>query len=398
MVCHKIKAFNTSNNPSIEEDAVCKPDITFYNAKTCDSRNPVTSFQRMEMFVKFKRGNTSDPFQSDNRQPFWKLFENTCATRGQIILYSTRQQTYQFRTCTFSVGIFGNVARLFRWDRAGAIVSEPIPYCEEGNHDLAEFFCRFDLMDRSQRGWDPTVIDATEEEATAFDNAIRAIVGEGQNSLLSKLFDSVGNKDHYPRRRIEIPAGEDRDGEVVSYIIGRSIASAKSPTGRATRCFVAMSKDTGSLVFLKDSWRPNIDGMMGEAYWFRKAEGARNISSFLRGSDVPGVVVEKRTGSKNSCPVVPGSLQRTLTDLYSGKYDGLPGMVGYIHYRTVQSEFYVPLNMFKDSKHLTQIIHDVVIGMVPLLLLVSSPLKLPQRYRTYTIAGSSIETSVLRTL
>ncbi|KAF9643425.1 hypothetical protein BDM02DRAFT_3264101 [Thelephora ganbajun] len=38
-------------------------------------------------------------------------------------------------------------------------------------------------------------------------------------------------------------------------------------------------------------------------------------------------------------------------------------MVGYIHYRTVQCEFYVPLNMFKDSKHLTQIIHDIIIAI-----------------------------------
>ena len=116
------------------------------------------------MFVEFKRGNTSDPFYNDDQLPFEKLFETTCATRGQIVLYSTRLQTYQFRTWAFSVGIFGNVARLFRWDRAGAIVSEPIPYCKRGNHDLAEFLRRFDLMDRVQRGWDPTVSDATPEE------------------------------------------------------------------------------------------------------------------------------------------------------------------------------------------------------------------------------------------
>jgi len=82
------------------------------------------------MFVEFKRGTTSDPFYSDNRLQFEKLFEKTCATRGRIVLYSTRLQTYQFRTWTFSIGIFGDVARLFRWDRAGAIVSEPIPYCK----------------------------------------------------------------------------------------------------------------------------------------------------------------------------------------------------------------------------------------------------------------------------
>ena len=102
----------------------------------------------MEMLVEFKRGNTFNPFCNHNQPPSKELSERTCATRGQFILYSTRLQTYQFRAWAFSVGIFGKVAHLFRWDRAGAISSEPISYCERGNRDLAEFPCRFDLMNR----------------------------------------------------------------------------------------------------------------------------------------------------------------------------------------------------------------------------------------------------------
>jgi len=313
------------------------------------------------MFVEFKRGNTSDPFYSHDQLPFEKLFETTCATRGQIVLYSTRLQTYQFRTWAFSIGIFGKVARLFRWDRAGAMVSEPIPYHEKGNRDLAEFLCRFDLMDRAQRGWDPTVFDATLEEAAAFEGAIKAVVGEGKNALLKTLLDSVGNKGDYPRRRVEIPTPDDEDERVVSYVVGRSIENARSPTGRATRGFVAMSKDTGRLVFLKDSWRPDISGMMGEAHWFGKLEGARNISAFLHGSDVRCVAVRRRGATGISGPPT-NPYQHTLTNLYSDEYGGVRKMVGYIHYRTVQCEFYVPLNMFRDSKHLTQIIHDIIVG------------------------------------
>ena len=315
------------------------------------------------MFVEFKRGATSDPFHSDNQLPFEKLFETTCATRGQIVLYSTRLQTYQFRTWAFSVGIFGNVARVFRWDRAGAIVSEPILYCGDGGRDLAEFLHRFDLMDRTQRGWDPTVFDATLEESVAFDRAIKVAVGEEENSLLDTLLDSVGNKDDYPRRRVEIPTSDDDNGRVVSYIVGRSIANARSPTGRATRGFVAMSKDTGRLVFLKDSWRLDIEGMMGEAHWFGKLDGARNISAFLHGSDVRCVVVRRRGAARPSSPPTT-PFQHTLTNLYSEDYGGIQSMMGYIHYRTVQCEFYVPLDMFKDSKHLAQIMHDIIIGTI----------------------------------
>ncbi|KAF9642650.1 hypothetical protein BDM02DRAFT_3124325 [Thelephora ganbajun] len=217
-------------------------------------------------------------------------------------------------------------------------------------------------MDRAQRGWDHTVFDATSEESMAFDEAIKAVVGEGKNTLFKTLLDSVGNKDTYPRRRVEIPTPDDKDGRVVSYVVGRSIANARSPTGRATRGFVAMSKDTGRLVFLKDSWRPDIPGMMGEGHWFGKLEGARNISAFLHGSDVRCVVVRRRDPVRTSGPPT-NPFQHTLTNLYSEDYGGPQRMVGYIHYRTVQCEFYVPLNMFKDSKHLAQIIHDIIIAI-----------------------------------
>ena len=37
-------------------------------------------------------------------------------------------------------------------------------------------------------------------------------------------------------------------------------------------------------------------------------------------------------------------------------------MIGYTHYRTVEPEFYIPPEMFKDSKNLTQIMYDIILG------------------------------------
>ena len=314
----------------------------------------------MEMFVEFKYGNTSDPFHTQDRVSFEKLHETTCAIRGQIAIYSTLLQTYQFRTWVFSIGIFGNVARLFRWDRAGAIVSEPIDYST--SQDLEEFLHRFDKMTPAQRGFDPTVKNATKVEAADFDKAINSAVTTGRAVLLKGLLASVGDKTKCPRRRVEITCGE----EVEQYIVGRPIAGAKSPTGRATRGFVAMSKKDKKLVFLKDSWRPDIPGMMGEAHWFERLEGARNICAFQHGSDV-GRVVVKRYGAKkgkkgkkpkkSNPPQVQVSFQRTLSNVHSKKE-----MIGYIHYRTIQSELYVPLHMFEDSKHLVQVMLDIAHG------------------------------------
>ena len=310
-------------------------------------KGTVTSFQQMELFVEFKREVASDPFIDtrgpESKERFQKLFNTTCATRGQITLYSTRMQMYQFCTCVFSVGIFGKVARLFRWDRAGAIVSAPIKYSAKGNCELAEFFYHFNLMDRTQRGWDPTVRDTTEEESNAFTQAIETAVGKGNAGLLNSLLKSVGEPDDYPRKRID--TGEER-----SYIVGRSSVATKSPTGRATHGFVAMDTKTKKLVFLKDSWRLNLDEVKSEGHWYERLDGARNIAAFSYRSDV---VTYTKQGKKP---------QRTITQEYSKSYCNIDCMMGYIHYQIVQSEFYIPLWMFKDSKNLTQIMYDTILG------------------------------------
>ena len=145
-----------------------------------------------------------------------------------MVLYSTRLQMYQICTCAFSVGIFGSVARLFRWDRAGAIVSEPIMYSEKGNRELVEFFYCFDLADRTQRGWDPTASDATPEETVASDQAPKIVMGEGKNKLPEKRLESVGNQARYSRKKVDVIHPSGRQG---SCIVGRSTVAPKSPTG-----------------------------------------------------------------------------------------------------------------------------------------------------------------------
>ena len=340
----------------------------------------------MEMFVEFKRGGCSDLFNTGDKDPrFESLPETACETRRQIVLYSTTQQTWQFRTWTFSIGIFGNIARLFRWDRAGAIVSQPILYRKEGNRDLVEFLRRFDVMDQAQRGWDPTVFDATPEEARVFEKAIKD-VEETQGASLKSLFATVGDKDKYLRKRIEIPKRDGEGERAVSYIVGRSIERARSPTGRATRGFVALSMDTKELVFLKDSWRPDLPGMKGEGRWFQKLEGARNVSVFLHGSDVRYVEV-RRCGNVGPQDSNSDLIQRTFTDAHAEEFLGVKEMIGYIHYRTVQCEFYVPLDMFRDSKHLAWIIRDIANGAGLFSFARVPSLNRSQPYRTFTIGG-----------
>jgi len=100
----------------------------------------------------------------------------------------------------------------------------------------------------------------------------------GENTLLKTLFDSVGDKHSYPRRRIKIPTPDSKGERAASYIVCGLIANARSPVGRAARGLVAMSKGTGKLVFLKDS-----GARVGRRHGYLKVQGKYNFPTVLIG-------------------------------------------------------------------------------------------------------------------
>ena len=360
-----LKAFGTYNNRFAEEEVKYKPNVVIYKGDLRDPPSVLTSFQRMEMFVEFRHGNDSDPF-SIYDESSEDLLMDARSTRRQITLYSTRQQAYQFRTSVLMVGIFGKIARFFRWDRAGSKVSVPIDYSKaEGNRHLTEFFTRFDLMSPEARGWDLTVKDATEKEIEDFAVAVRKVCqgrpkpgkkaeGGDVDPLLSKLVESVGRHDQYPRKKVSVLD----DKKTKHYIIGRPTSVVKLPTGRATRGFVAMSVETNRLVFLKDSWRPDVEDIEAEDYWHGvlQQKRAEHIGAFSHGSDVYSTKSLIRCHDKK---------QRTLSNLYAKEHGELETVMGYTHYRSVQPELYLPLETFKSSKHLTSVMLDIALGTVP---------------------------------
>jgi hypothetical protein len=329
----------------------------------------------MEMFVEFKHGISADPFLTEE-EFFPKRFDGPCDTRDRMALYSTQQQSYQFRTSILSVGIFGNVARLFRWDRAGCQVTRPIRYStKKGNQQLTEFFLRLDRMadDPEARGWDPTVEDATAEDVKRFSEAIKRVLGGGpgpgraitraqkratdraNNPVFCGLIVSVGDRNKYPRKKVSIRSKRRTE----KYIVGRSTSILSSPTGRATRGFVAVEVKTGKLVFLKDSWRPDVDGIESEDHWYRllqkkKGTGTENIGAYSQGSDVYAT----RKSVKS-----PDTRQRTVGHRYARDHGRLEGATGYIHHRVVLPEFYFTLDTFKDSKHLLSVSLDIACGV-----------------------------------
>ena len=64
--------------------------------------------------------------------------------------------------------------------------------------------------------------------------------------------------------------------------------TARSPFGRATRPMLAFSMEMREVVFLKDYWRADLDGMQkeGEIYALLESKGVPNIPPFGKGNDV----------------------------------------------------------------------------------------------------------------
>ena len=60
-----------------------------------------------------------------------------------------------------------------------------------------------------------------------------------------------------------------------------------------------------------------------------------------------------------------GSPPTHPTQNYPKRFRSIQRITGYVHYRVVQPEPYVPLEMFKDPKNLTQIMYDTILGKSP---------------------------------
>ncbi|KAG2065457.1 hypothetical protein BDR04DRAFT_943283, partial [Suillus decipiens] len=84
-------------------------------------------------------------------------------TLGQITSYASAQLSAQYRTHAFSILIICNHARIIRWDREGAIVTDAFDYSQESH--LANFFYRLGQASPALRGVDTSITLASAEDA-----------------------------------------------------------------------------------------------------------------------------------------------------------------------------------------------------------------------------------------
>ena len=230
------------------------------------------------------------------------------------------------RTHLFTILICKDLARLIRWDHAGAIVTEPISYDKDSY--LHDFLTCYNDATPKTRGHDSTVADALPEDVKCAQLVVPELAKE--ESLLS----------------ITIPDGLTPR----HYIVPRPRARPDIPTGRWTRTSIAYDVQRKQRVLVKDSWRIVIDGI--------KPEGV--VYDMLHKNQVPNVPLCSLASDID----VRDRLHSSLTDEFVGKYTEYnpPHFTTHRHYRLVLDTISQKLQEFQTSKQMVKAVRAAVHG------------------------------------
>ena len=311
-------------------------------------------FGNMELYGEAKAGKAGDAFfdsdGSETMNTLEKVTGQSAETRGQIISYAAKLQSFQHRCSSYSFLICGQYARFFRWDRSGCVVSALFNFHEQPEILASFFWCYAHLSDK-ERGYDPTAKRASLEEIKYLSDATKKFIKDSRPRDVSFMLPKEEPSYPYPVFKIRVQA---EDG-AHNLIVKKPFLDVDSPCGRATRAYAAFDMKTRKLVFLKDSWRTEDNDYASEAAIYK--ELIQRGVPFLPIVLAAGDVVDKDTGEK----------QVTFTQVWSDdskKPDWrLPcdGLRTLVHHRVIQELAY-PLTSARSSKEAVQAVRDAVEG------------------------------------
>lgn len=233
-----------------------------------------------------------------------------------------------------------HVARLLRWDRAGVIISTAFRYRLQDS--LSQFLWRFSFAQSHQRGCDMTVLAATDMEEESFARMIRQHITTqlGRDPTREEIAQ------HYtPSRVLKVPVrGKNAD---IQFLISCPVVSPKSVASRATRGYWAVTvSGPEQVVFLKDSWRNNVDDIEVEGNILADVKDVEGVPTLMCHGDV--CEEDKNNGgmyqlSADRVPLIIREAYCTQTDRYLNGDWNMPSPLGNrptsrIHYRQVIHE------------------------------------------------------------
>ncbi|KAJ3476890.1 hypothetical protein NLI96_g10846 [Meripilus lineatus] len=342
------RILNKQTSPYLGEDfrlaANNSPGIPYYSehpqhdgsALFQDNKDLTVSrdLETSELHFEVTASVFDDPFRDHNpllrtraARHFLKSGPDYAIRRGQLVAYATDACTRQHRQFYHSVLICHHRARIIRWDRSGALVTESFSCSDaEGIALLGDFLWRFTHAPPSARGWDPTALVASKEDesACAHNSALKEWYEEGS---VAKLLVWDPEKEKF-----------------FELLVSRPVVSPLSMVGRCTRGFWALDKATGLVVFVKDTWR--VFGMEAEGNIIQRLldHKVRNIPELHSHGDV----LDGNHG-----------VQHTWTQRYVNDCGRNPKIIQYVHYRLVSKTVGHSLALaLENSRQLLSVTRD----------------------------------------
>jgi len=363
-LCPELKFKNTSSSKDRSKKKQ-KPDIAIYWKLPGNyDRKRDLNFKAVDLWIENKNKNDDifrtltelkkDEEKDGDLESHIRWTNSAYKICGQLIAYATALHHSQFRVFSFGVVLFGEKGRLLRWDRSGVIYTEAFQWKKQPD-TLCEFFWRLNFLSPVDRGYDTTVtaVMDDDDEAKAALSKLRTYEGweDGEKLKITNLYRFLVRDDCAT------------DGQLRSYITPGAIWDTNELFGRCTLGYIAYDVTTSKLVYLKDFWRTDLPRIQKEGDVYRKLHDAKvpNIPALGPAGDVPS--------SPDHAGTFPLAVQRTKTQDYlkgSGRLvewcPGRPCVEPYVHYRLVLETLGQPLNTFKSTRQLCEVIRDAIVG------------------------------------
>ncbi|KAI0801496.1 hypothetical protein C8Q74DRAFT_1242404 [Fomes fomentarius] len=328
------------------ERNVLRPDLGIYPRTERTSLLPRQSDARViwasaEVLVEVKHDLKHAPFSSryTPRSSFLPSGRERCLSRGQLVEYAAEVFARQHRDALFVILFLRDCARLVRFDRAGALVSEEFDYVARPEI-LGSFLYRLSKMSMEDRGHDPTAVRASEDEEVVFRTLHErypeeSAVGRGLRNAATEGWPVYKLSIDAPFSPNESPVRRDSPSARHQFLVGKPVSTTSSLVGKGNKGFVAYNLTTEQVVYIKDTWR--LDRATRSEYetYLRLREnviGELYIPTLLGGGDVR---------SSNGVP------QRTS---FCGTNHSR------VHARLVFKEICRPLDTFTNSFELVKVV------------------------------------------
>src|ERR1700733_8722354 len=239
LLCPSLKFLCTKDASSSSLSKKSRPDITAFGSSDVETtkRLEASNFSHLfehALLIVERKLSTEDPFQS-SRGEFEKSADFAKRIRRQLITYAKHHHDSQPRVFSFRLFLFGEQARIIRWDRTGALVTTPFEWIN--GTVLPDFLARFDAASPKRRGADTTARPASPEDIAKARHAfVRAGVDDA-NAMTEPYYSY-----EVPT---EPPASEPSRAPARSFVAGRPSVRSHSFTGRASTGYICCDVATG---------------------------------------------------------------------------------------------------------------------------------------------------------